>query len=52
MVDEAQDEHVVEEEKTCNGQDSNDNASSLVVEADGHNIEYAFWSQIGSIISD
>lgn len=53
MADESKDEQVVEQEKTCNGQISeDDNASFLVVEADGHNIEYAFWSQIGPIISD
>lgn len=53
MSDEAQDEHVVEQEKTCNDRGSeDDNASCLVVEADGHNIEYAFLSQVRSIISN
>ena len=40
MSDQAQDESLIEEEKTGNGRVSNDdNGSCLVVEADGHNIE-------------
>lgn len=53
MADEAEDEHVVEQEKTCNDSVSKDDYSSrLAVEADGHKIEYALLSHIGPIIPD